>query len=142
LRDLATASANPWPDKRLSIGIAHTREFLPEEIGRDAQIAETMNAVRLAMSDGGIVDPRDVHFVQIKCPLLTSEHVEAAAARGRKTVTAAAYSSMGHSRGASAIGVARALGEVGEDVGEAQVPRRGMFFPRSRRAFGRHRTDA
>jgi cyanuric acid amidohydrolase len=120
-RDLTTGSASPSPDKRLSIGIAHTREFLPEEIGRDAQIVETMNAVRVAMNDGGIEDPRDVHFVQIKCPLLTSERVEAAAARGRKTVTAAAYSSMGYSRGASAIGVARALGEVGEDVGEAQV---------------------
>jgi cyanuric acid amidohydrolase len=120
-RDVTAASASPLPDKRLSIGIAHTREFLPEEIGRDAQIVETMNAVRLAMNDSGIEDPRDVHFVQIKCPLLTSERVEAAAARGRKTVTSGAYSSMGYSRGASAIGVARALGEVGEGVGEAQV---------------------
>jgi len=66
-------------------------------------------------------DPRDVHFVQIKCPLLTSERIEAAVARGRKTVTTSAYGSMGYSRGASAIGVARALGEVDEGVGEAQV---------------------
>jgi cyanuric acid amidohydrolase len=120
-RDVAAASPGHLSDKRLSIGIAHTREFLPEEIGRDAQIAETMQAIRLAMTDGGIEDPRDVHFVQIKCPLLTSERIEAAAARGHKTVTTGAYSSMGYSRGASAIGVARALGEVGEGVGEAQV---------------------
>jgi cyanuric acid amidohydrolase len=120
-KDVATASAGHLSDKRLSIGIAHTRDFLPEEIGRDAQIAETMQAVRLAMTDGGIEDPRDVHFVQIKCPLLTSERIEAAAARGHKTVTTGAYSSMGYSRGASAIGVARALGEVGEGVGEAEV---------------------
>jgi cyanuric acid amidohydrolase len=119
-RDVA-AAADRSPDKRLSIGIAHTRDFLPEEIGRDAQIAETMQAVRLAMTDGGIEDPRDVHFVQVKCPLLTSERIEAAAARGHKTVTTGAYSSMGYSRGASAIGVARALGEVGEGVGEARV---------------------
>ncbi len=119
-KDVA-AAATGSPDKRLSIGIAHTREFFPEEIGRDAQIVETMRAVRLAMADGGIDDPRDVHFVQIKCPLLTSERVEAAAARGRKTVTSSAYSSMGYSRGASAIGVARALDEVGENAGEAQV---------------------
>jgi len=118
---ITAASPESSPDKRLSIGIAHTREFLPEEIGRDAQITETMQAVRLAMTDGGIADPGDVHFVQIKCPLLTSERVEAAAARGRKTVTSGAYASMGYSRGASAIGVARALGEVGEGVGEAQV---------------------
>jgi cyanuric acid amidohydrolase len=120
-KDVAAASPGRSPDKRLSIGIAHTRDFLPEEIGRDAQIAETMQAVRLAMTDGGIEDPRDVHFVQIKCPLLTSERIEAAAARGHKTVTTGAYSSMGYSRGASAIGVARALGEVGEGVGEAEV---------------------
>jgi cyanuric acid amidohydrolase len=119
-KDVA-AAAGRSPDKRLSIGIAHTRDFRPEEIGRDAQIAETMQAVRLAMTDGGIEDPRDVHFVQIKCPLLTSERIEAAAARGHQTVTTGAYSSMGYSRGASAIGVARALGEVGEGVGEAQV---------------------
>jgi cyanuric acid amidohydrolase len=119
-RDVA-AAAGRSPDKRLSIGIAHTRDFLPEEIGREAQIAETMQAVRLAMTDGGIEDPRDVHFVQIKCPLLTSERIESAAARGHKTVTTGAYSSMGYSRGASAIGVARALGEVGEGVGEAEV---------------------
>ena len=119
--DVATTSPGRSGEKRLSIGVAHTREFLPEEIGRDAQIAETMQAVRLAMTDGGIADPRDVHFVQIKCPLLTSERVEAATARGRKTVTSGAYASMGYSRGASAIGVARALGEVGEGVGEAQV---------------------
>jgi cyanuric acid amidohydrolase len=120
-KNTAAAPLGHSLEKRLSIGIAHTRDFLPEEIGREAQIAETMHAVRLAMTDGGIEDVRDVHFVQIKCPLLTSERIEAAAARGRKTVTTGAYASMGYSRGASAIGVARALGEVGESVGEAEV---------------------
>jgi len=61
-----------------------------------------------------------VHFVQIKCPLLTSERIEAAAARGHKTVTTGAYSSMAIRAAASAIGVARALGEVGESVGEGR----------------------
>jgi len=73
--------------KRLSIGMAQTRDFLPEELGRSAQIAETAKAVKAAMVDAGITDPADVHFVQIKCPLLTSERVEAAAARGNKTAT-------------------------------------------------------
>ncbi len=106
--------------KRLSIGIAHTRDFLPEELGRQVQIEETVNAVHLAMRDAGIEDRDDVHFVQIKCPLLTSERIEAALARGRKTVTTGAYASMAYSRGASALGVARALGEV-DDVLEEQV---------------------
>ena len=85
--------------KRLSIGIAHTRDFLPEEIGRKVQIDETVNAVHRAMKDAGIDDPHDVHFVQIKCPLLTSERIEAAAYRGHKTVTTGAYASMAYSRG-------------------------------------------
>ena len=62
-----------------------------------------------------------MHFVQIKCPLLTSERVEAALHRGRKTVTTSGYSSMGYSRGASALGVARALGEIHGEIEEDQI---------------------
>src|ERR1700692_5063068 len=72
--------------KRLSIGIAHTRNFMPEELGRGAQIEETAKAGRMEMADAGIEDPQDVHFVQIKCPLLTSDRIEAAHARGHKVV--------------------------------------------------------
>ncbi|EHR05690.1 ring-opening amidohydrolase [Bradyrhizobium sp. WSM471] len=114
--------------KRLSIGMAHTRDFLPEELGRSAQITETAKAVKAAMADGGIADPADVHFVQIKCPLLTSERVEAANARGHKTATISAYSSMAYSRGASALGVAVALGEIATDIRDADVLRRYDLF--------------
>ncbi|SCB40043.1 barbiturase [Bradyrhizobium shewense] len=115
-------------DKRLCIGMAHTRDFLPEELGRSAQITETAKAVQVAMTDAGITDPADVHFVQIKCPLLTSERVAAANARGNKTVTTSAYSSMAYSRGASALGVAAALGEIGSDVRDEDVLRRYDLF--------------
>src|ERR1700722_14230934 len=108
-------------EKRLSVGIAHTRDFLPEEIGRDGQIEETAKAVEAAMRDAVIEAVSDVHFVQVKCPLLTSERVAQAARRGRRTVTASGYASMGYSRGASAIGVAKALGEISAGVGEGQV---------------------
>jgi cyanuric acid amidohydrolase len=107
--------------KRLSIGIAHTRHFLPEEIGRAAQLGETARAVGAAMADAGIDDPSDVHFVQVKCPLLTSDRVEEAHGRGRSTVTSSAYGSMGFSRGASALGVAAALGEVRGDIGDENI---------------------
>jgi cyanuric acid amidohydrolase len=107
--------------KRLSIGIAHTRDFMPEELGRRAQIDETASAVRMAMADAGIDNPQDVHFVQIKCPLLTSDRIEAAHARGSKTVTTSAYGSMAYSRGASALGVAAALGEIDDGIGDEQV---------------------
>jgi cyanuric acid amidohydrolase len=117
----AGAPGGTLSEKRLSIGIAHTRDFLPEEIGRGIQIEETVKAVHLAMRDAGIDDPSDVHFVQVKCPLLTSDRIEAALRRGQKTVTTAAYSSMAYSRGASALGVATALGELEIGVAEDQV---------------------
>lgn len=104
----AVSSSGP----RLAIGVGLTRAFKPEEIGRAAQIEETAAAVTLAMQDAGIADPCDVHFVQIKCPLLTKERIEEAARRGAAAATDDTYHSMGLSRGASALGVALALGEI------------------------------
>jgi cyanuric acid amidohydrolase len=101
--------------KRLAIGVAHTREFRPEEIGRVVMAREVERAVADAMRDAGIDERADVHFVQIKCPLLTSERNEDARARGQQVVTADTYESMGYSRGASALGVALALDEVDAD---------------------------
>ena len=108
----ASTSGAPAGKKRLAIGIAFTRNFLPEEIGRSAQIHETARAVKAAMADAGISAAPDVHFVQIKCPLLTSVKIAAARARGKEPVTADTYESMGYSRGASALGVAIATGEA------------------------------
>lgn len=98
--------------KRLVVGIAHTRDFRPEEMGRMVQVDATAEAVRTAMADAGIAGVDDVHFVQVKCPLLTSAKVHDALQRGAAPVTHDAYESMGFSRGASALGVAVALGEV------------------------------
>jgi cyanuric acid amidohydrolase len=114
--------------KRLSIGIAQTRDFMPEELGRCAQIEETARAVHVAMADAGIEDRQDVHFVQIKCPLLTSDRIEAAHARGKKAVTTSAYGSMGYSRGASALGVASALGEIDGDISDEHVLKNWELF--------------
>ncbi len=105
--DAAEASG----EKRLVIGTAQTRDFLPEEMGRMAQVEATADAVKAAMRDAGIGDAVDVHFVQVKCPLLTSAKVLDAQQRGAATVTPETYASMGWSRGASALGVGLALGE-------------------------------
>jgi cyanuric acid amidohydrolase len=108
--------------KRLVVGVAHTRDFLPEELGRGAQVDATAQAVAEAMRDAGIDSAQDVHFVQVKCPLLTSAKVAAALARGATPATHDSYESMGYSRGASALGVAVALGEVArEEIGDASV---------------------
>ena len=114
--------------KRLSIGIAMTRPFLPEEIGRPVQIDETATAVLAAMRDAAITDPGDVHFVQIKCPLLTTERVKAALARGKVAITKSSYGSMAHSRGASALAVAVALNEVQTPIPEDPVLRDWSLF--------------
>jgi cyanuric acid amidohydrolase len=100
--------------KRLAIGVAHTREFRPEEIGRMAMVREVARAVREAMREAEIAEPADVHFVQIKCPLLTSERIEEARRRGQTVATVDTYESMGYSRGASALGIAVAAGELAE----------------------------
>ncbi len=113
-----TAEVSTSP--RFAIGIGQTRAFTPEEIGRAAQIEETAAAVTMAMKDAGITSREEVHFVQIKCPLLTKERIEEAASRGATVATEDTYHSMALSRGASALGVALALGEV-KDAPEAAI---------------------
>jgi cyanuric acid amidohydrolase len=107
--------------KRLAIGIAATRDFLPHEIGRAAQIESTAVAVEEAMHHAGITSIADVHWVQVKCPLLTAERVQAARRAGHEPVTEIAYKSMAYSRGASAIGVAVAMGEIALPVADDAV---------------------
>lgn len=96
----------------LAAGVAFTRDFAPEELGRIGQIQETARSVKAAMEKAGIQSAEDVHYVQIKCPLLTAAKVSDARRRGQSVVTTETYSSMGFSRGASALGVALALDEI------------------------------
>ena len=107
-----TPPGDPVAGRRLAVGTAMTRPFLPEEIGRLAQVEATADAVRRAMQDASIAAPADVHYVQVKCPLLTRARIGEAEARGRAVATGDTYESMGLSRGASALGVALALREV------------------------------
>jgi cyanuric acid amidohydrolase len=96
----------------LAVGHAITRPLAPEEIGRQAQVTLVADAVTEAMANAGIESPADVHFVQIKCPLLTSDRIADALNRGETTATPDTLKSMGLSRGAAALGVAVALGEL------------------------------
>ncbi|PIT80754.1 ring-opening amidohydrolase [Limnohabitans sp. JirII-31] len=102
----------PSPTPRLVVGVAQTRDFAPWEMGRMAQIQATAQAVKAAMQEAQIEQAADVHFVQIKCPLLTMDKIRAAQQQGHDTVTHDTYESMGYSRAASALGVALALGEI------------------------------
>jgi len=111
----------PEGEARLAIGVASTRNFLPHEIGRAAQVEATADAVKQAMQDAGISRVEDVHWVQVKCPLLTAERVQAALCAGHSPVTEIAYKSMAYSRGASALGVAVAMGEIAGQVADDSV---------------------
>ena len=107
----------PRPDRKaLAIGTATTRPFAPHEIGRMPQVNETAHAVREAMAHAGIDHVDDVHYVQVKCPLLTKSRIARAVGDGHTVATTSTLDSMGYSRGASALGVAVALGEIGEDT--------------------------
>ena len=98
--------------KSLAIGRASTPALLPEQIGRMSQVDATATAVREAIKRAAIADDADVHWVQVKCPLLTKERIVEARSRGEITTTDDPYSSMALSRAAAALGVAVALGEV------------------------------
>ena len=108
----------------LAVGGAHTPPLAFEDLGRIGQVRLVAEGARAAMRDAGIDDPADVHFVQIKCPLLTAERIAAVAARGKSVAVRETLKSMGLSRGASALGVALALGEITEaEIGDEAIGR-------------------
>jgi hypothetical protein len=83
------------------------------------------------MQDAGIAEPADVHFVQIKCPLLTAEAIAERRPRATRVATTSTYASMGYSRAAPALGVARALDEVpAAALGDAVIAKRWDLFSR------------
>ncbi len=86
-------------------------ELLPEDIGRPAMVEKVADAVKAAMHDAGIDDPKDVHYVQTKTPLLTIDSVRDAESRGQH-VACEVHDSMGVSNGTTALGIAVALGEM------------------------------
>lgn len=109
-------------EKRLAVYSGYTRDFLPEEIGTKTMVEEVSEVVKELIKKAEIESIEDVHFVQIKCPLLTSERINDAESRGKKVVTHDTYKSMGYSRGASALGIAVALEEISlEDLEDSDI---------------------
>jgi ring-opening amidohydrolase-like protein len=101
----------PASKARLAIGTSMSAELLPEDIGRPAMVEKVAAAVKAAMKDAGIDDPKDVHYVQTKTPLLTIDSVLDAESRGQH-VACEVHESMGVSNGTTALGIAVALGEI------------------------------
>jgi cyanuric acid amidohydrolase len=96
---------------RIVLGTALSPQILPEDIGRPAMVEKVAEGVRRAMKDAGITDPKDVHYVQTKTPLLTIDTIRDAQSRG-KDVFCEVHESMGVSNGTTGLGIAVALGEI------------------------------
>lgn len=108
--------ASPSPeDKRLVVGVANTQVLQPEEYGTMAQVTLVADAVQRAIADAGITDLADVHCVEVKCPAMTPARLEDAAQRGAAVVSTNLGQASSFSKGASALGIALALGEVPAD---------------------------
>jgi cyanuric acid amidohydrolase len=95
--------------KGLALAVGYTRSFAPEEAGRIPMILETARVVRALQAQLG-VNTDDVHLVQVKGAIPAVPSV-----LGQST-TREWRCDMAWSRGASALGVALALGEVSADM--------------------------
>lgn len=112
----------PTGEKRLALGIKTTRVLLPEEYGTRTQVLLVAEAVKEAMAEAGITDVNDVKCVEVKCPNLTAARIQDAQSRGQKVVSTNFADAGAKSKGASALGVALALGEIkDEDVTDAAI---------------------
>lgn len=102
----------PGTEKRLAVGIEVTRPLKPEEVGRNIQIQLVAEAVKKAMQNARIKDPADVGLVEVKCLNLTAARVQDAQSRNQSVVSTDFNQAGNMSKGASALGVALALGEI------------------------------
>src|SRR5919197_2210721 len=111
--DISRASKD---ELRLTVGFAVSERILPEEIGRVPMVEKVAAGVKKAMKEAGITDPKDVHFVQTKTPLLTAERIAEAKRRGKDVFKTEMMESMAVSNATAALG-------IGVGVGEFPLPR-------------------
>ncbi|MDR6661588.1 ring-opening amidohydrolase [Tardiphaga sp. 1201_B9_N1_1] len=110
------AQGTPDGTKRLAIGITMTGTIAPEEIGTKRHASAVADAVREALVEAGINNLDDVHYVQVKGPLLTPAGIADADRRGVATATRDPNGSKAFARGAMALGVALGLGEITQET--------------------------
>jgi cyanuric acid amidohydrolase len=127
----------------LALGRARTADLPYEHLGRLEQVDLVAGAVEAAMSDAGIADVADVHFVQIKCPLLTLDRVAEVEARGGVAATRDPLNSMALSRAASSLGIGVALREIDRaQLADEAIGRDwGLFCSRASASAGIELTD-
>lgn len=99
-------------DKRLALGVASSRVLKPEEYGTMIQVDLVTEAVREAMKNAGITHHSQIECVEIKCPAMTPARIADAEKRGQKVVNNNPVVASSLAKGACALGVAVATGEV------------------------------
>ena len=102
--------------KRLVIGVASSRALLPEEYGTVTQVDLVAETTRQAMKDAGITDASQVECVEVKCPAMTPTRVANALNRGKTVANTNPVVASSLAKGACALGVAVATGEVSRDA--------------------------
>lgn len=108
------------PTGGLAVLTGKTRDFAPEEIGRVTMVRVVAEAISDLLTEGKI-SIEDLHFAQIKCPLIDSEAFKNCP---QNLVTNDTLKSMGFSRAAAALGVAVATGELSlESITEEAIAR-------------------
>ena len=109
---IPASEAEQTDEPRLTVGFAMSEPILPEEIGYLGMVEKVAAGVKIAMERAGITDPKDVHYVQTKTPLLTIHTIRDAKSRGATVWTEQTHESMDLSNGTTGLGVALALGEI------------------------------
>ena len=95
----------------LAIGIATTADIAIEDFGTTKMVDTVAAAVESAMKDAAI-EPQDVHNVQIKTNWPLPPELQAAQDAGKKVKILDGWTAGMRGRGAGALGVATALGEI------------------------------
>lgn len=99
-------------EKRFSIGITNTPVMKPEDYGTVEQVRLVAEAVKEAMKDALIDSAEDVHCVEVKLPAMTPPRVADARSRGKNVISDDLITASSMAKGACALGVACALGEI------------------------------
>ena len=98
--------------KRRALGVASSRELKPEEYGTMIQVDLVTEAVRDAMRDAGMTHVSQIECVEVKCPAMTPARIADAQMRGATVATTNPVVASSLAKGACALGVAVATGEV------------------------------
>ncbi len=72
------------PRRALALASTHTAPLAAEHLGRKEQVRMVAEGVRQAMAKAGLKEAKDVHYVQVKCPLLTIDRMRLPRREGRK----------------------------------------------------------